>query len=212
MKNKRIANAAKPDFFQLASTIIALRKADLQLREQLLQRGVLNDGYHPEMEALHNKNAKTLSEIIDQIGYPTSDKVGKEASEAAWLVIQHAIGQPAFMKKCATLLQAAVHEKQADPISLAYLTDRIAILKGKPQLYGTQFDWDHNGELNPQPFDDLASVNQRRKTLGLHTLDEQTARLRQQTREENQTPPPDLEKRKQEYDRWRKKVGWIEER
>lgn len=48
------------------------------------------------MEQLHNRNAKILNDIIEAIGYPTIDKVGKEASEAAWLVIQHSIGQSAL--------------------------------------------------------------------------------------------------------------------
>lgn len=68
----------------------------------------------------------------------------------------------------------------------------------KQQLYGTQFDWDHNGELNPNPFDDLVKVNQRRKSLGLNTLEEQTLIKRKQTANENQSPPTDLEQRRQE--------------
>ena len=55
-----------------------------------------------EMKELHNKNAKILNEII-AIDYPTIDKVGKEANEATWLVIQHSIEQPDFMKKCETV-------------------------------------------------------------------------------------------------------------
>ena len=44
------------------------------------------------------------------------------------------------------LLEVAVSENKADPKNLAYLTDRVALFEGKPQLYGTQFDWDENGE------------------------------------------------------------------
>ena len=133
----------------IATRIITLKDADLRLRDQLLQTGQLNDGYHEEMARLHHHNADTLSTIIDEIGYPTAGKVGEEASEAAWLVIQHAIGCPAFMKKCAGLLKEAVDKNQANPINLAYLTDRIAVFEGKPQPYGTQFDWDENGVLSP---------------------------------------------------------------
>jgi len=161
------------------------------------------------MKELHNRNAKILNDIIDTIGYPAIDKVGKEASEAAWLVIQHAIGQPNFMRKCVELLENAVSENKADPVNLAYLTDRIAVSEGKPQLYGTQFDWDENGELSAQPFDDLAKVNQRRKSIGLNTLEEQTVIMRRQVKNENQSPPTNFEKRKREIAKWRKAVGWI---
>lgn len=193
----------------LATKIVALKKADLNLRDQLLQAGQLNDGYNEEMAQLHNHNAKALDAIIDEIGYPTIDKVGKEGSEAAWLVIQHAIGQPAFMKKCAKLLEEAVDENQANPKSLAYLTDRIAVFEGKPQHYGTQFDWDEQGEMSPQPFDDMDEVNRRRKSAGFNTLKEQTELMRRRAKAENQFPPVDFEERRRGYEEWKRKVGWI---
>lgn len=193
----------------IATQIINLKNADLQLRDQLIQSRELDKGYHPEMEQLHNQNAALLNSIMDNIGYPTIDKVGEEASNAAWLIIQHAIGQPLFMKKCAQLLAQAVSEQQAHPQNLAYLTDRIAVFEDRPQLYGTSFDWDKEGVLSPNLFDDRAKVNQRRAAIGLNTLEEQTKIIRQQTQEENQYPPADFEKRKEEMDAWRRRVGWI---
>jgi hypothetical protein len=193
----------------IATKIINLKRNDLQLREELIKNGKLFNGYDKAMEELHNRNAKELNDIIDKIGYPTIDKVGKEACEAAWLVIQHSIGQPHFMKKCVRLLENAVSENKADPKNLAYLIDRIAVLEGKMQLYGTQFDWNENGELSPNQIDDLAKVNQRRKSIGLNTLEEQTVIIRRQAENENQSPPTDLKKRKKEYDEWRRKTGWI---
>lgn len=194
----------------IAKTIINLKNKDLALRDQLIKNGQLENGYHPAMAKLHNENAAALGEIIDSIGFPTIDKVGKEGNEAAWLIIQHSIGQPVFMKKCAKLLEKAVHEKQANPIHLAYLTDRIAVFEGRPQSYGIQFDWDENDEMSPQPFDDLEKVNLRRKAIGLNTLEAQTIIIREQVKNENSAPPTDFYKRKNEMDEWRKSVGWID--
>ena len=196
------------DYKSIAENIIDLKNADLTLREKLIQSGQLSNGYDEEMKELHNKNAKILSEIIDKIGYPTIDKVGKEANEATWLIIQHSIEQPEFMRKCAELLESAVRENKADLKSLAYLTDRIAVFEDKPQLYGTQFDWDENGNLSPNLFDDLNKVNERRKSIGLNTIEEQTEIIRVQVKSENQSPPKDFEKRKQEIEQWKKNVGW----
>lgn len=197
------------DYTSLAQEIINLKNADLELRDRLLQTGQLGEGYNEEMKDLHNSNAAKLNQIMDAIAYPTIDKVGQEASGAAWLVIQHAIGRPEFMKKCLRLLEIAANEKKADPKNLAYLSDRIAILEGKPQLYGTQFDWDYNGELSPNPYDSLFKVNERRKSIGLNTLEDQTHKMREQAKSENLFPPKDLEKRKLEMDEWRRQVGWI---
>lgn len=197
------------NYEDFAERIIHLKNADLEFRDQLVQNGQLGDGYHVEMEKLHNENAKSLHDIILIIGYPSIDLVGKEASEAAWLIIQHAIGQPDFMKKCAELLKDLVNKNRADPKNLAYLTDRIAVFEGKAQLCGTQFDWDENGEMVPNDFDDLIKVNQRRKAIGLNTLEKQTALIRHQMEKEKQTPPEDFENRKEEFNKWKKRVGWI---
>ena len=194
---------------KIAAQIIKLREEDLKLRNRLIQNKQLGNGYNPEMAQLHNQNAEVLNEIIDTIGYPIIAKVGKEASEAAWLVIQHAIGRPDFMKKCVNLLEKEVIANEINPKELAYLTDRIAGFEGKPQLYGTQFDWDENGELSPNYFDDLNKVNERRKSIGLNTIEEQTKIIRKRTKNENQTPPPDFAKRQKEKENWRKSLGWI---
>jgi hypothetical protein len=130
------------DFKDIAVKIIDLKNTDLELRDKLVQNKQLSNVYSEEMKELHNRNAEILNNIINEIGYPTIDKAGKEATEATWLVIQHSIGQPKFMKKCVMLLKSAVNENKADAKNLAYLTDRIKVFEEKPQLYGTQFDWD----------------------------------------------------------------------
>jgi len=188
-----------------ASKIIKLKQKDLAFRDQLIASGKLHDGYNQEMESIHIENAETLDAIIDQIGYPTIEKVGKEASEAAWLVIQHAISRPAFMRKCAQLLEVEVSNNNADPIPHAYLQDRIAVLEGENQLYGTQFDWDENGQMSPNTYDDIDKVNQRRQALGLNTLEEQTELIRARIKKENQKPPKDYKLRQKEMEEWRKR-------
>ncbi len=194
---------------KIAKQIIQLKNDDLKLRSRLVESGELWNGYNLEMEAMHNRNAKQLDEIINEIGYPSIKKVGEEASEAAWLIIQHAIGQPEFMRKCLQYLEQEVNEGGTNPVNLAYLSDRIANFEGKPQLYGTSFDWDENGELNPLPYDDLAKVNQRRASIGLNSLEEQTLLIRERSRKENESPPANYKDRQAQMNEWRKKVGWI---
>lgn len=197
------------DYTKFAIRIIDLKNADLKLRAKLIDEGRLGDGYNEEMEVMHNKNAQVLRGIIEHIGYPTTKKVGIKASEAAWLIIQHSIGQPSFMRACCQLLQEAVDAGAADPSQLAYLTDRIAVFEGRPQLYGTQFDWDENGELSPNTYDDIMKVAQRRKSIQLNTLEEQIEIMRQRVADERQGPPKKLEERNRTYNEWRKRVGWL---
>ncbi len=100
------------NYKSIVKKIIDLRNKDLTLRNDLIQKGLMDEGYHEEMEKMHNLNAEELKDIIDQIGYPDINKVGKEASEAAWLVIQHAIGLPDFMKMCQELLKKQLQKKK----------------------------------------------------------------------------------------------------
>lgn len=190
---------------EISLKIVALRSKDTELRNLLLASGSLDDRYHPKMEQLHNENAEVLAKIIEEIGYPTIEKVGEDASRAAWLVIQHAIGKPVFLRKCLLLMQ----EEHIQPTQIAYLSDRIAFFEGREQLHGTQYDWDEQGLLSPHPYDDLELVNQRRAELNLDSLQERTKKVRQQAREENHNAPTNFRKRKIEFDIWRKRVGWI---
>lgn len=197
------------DLEKISQTILRLKEKDDKLRAKLIENKTLSNGYNREMKAIHNSNAKRLNRIIDVIGFPTSEKIGEEASNAAWLIIQHSIGQPDFMKKWAALMEIEVKNGQADKINFAYLTDRIAVFEGNPQRYGTQFDWDENGEMSPAKIDEYDKVNERRKAIGLNSLEEQIKVMRERVKTENQRPPKDYEERKREYDEWRKSVGWI---
>lgn len=97
------------------------------------------------------------------------------------------------------MLEDEVKENRADPISLAYLADRIAVFENRPQQYGTQFDWDESGQLSPNRMDSLEKANERRKAIGLNSIEEQTALMRQRAHGENQTPPADFEARKKKW-------------
>ncbi|NQW30751.1 MAG: hypothetical protein HQ472_09605 [Ignavibacteria bacterium] len=195
---------------ETAKIIIDMCNADFELRERLLQQGKMSAGYNPEMEALHNRNADVLNNIIDETGFPTVSRVGNDANRAAWIIIQHAISKPAFMKKCVEMISSLVGESTASKIQLAYLNDRIAMFEGRPQLYGTQYDWDEQGILSPYLLDDIEKVDQRRLAMGLNTVEEQTTIIQQNAEMENQQPPSNpILKRKEERD-WKKRVGWIE--
>jgi len=197
------------NYKSISDKIIELRNADLACRDHLRVEGQLDTGYHREMNEMHNRNADILHQIIIEIGYPTEEKVGKEAHEAAWLVIQHAIALPDFMRNCAVLLESAVAEQKASPVHLAYLQDRIAVFEGRPQLYGTQYDWDEEGRMSPYDMDDDLEVNARRIAIGLTALDVHIKHIRNQVEKDNERPPADYNKRTAERDIWRRRVGWI---
>lgn len=181
---------------------------DLQKRKELVEKGTLFDGYHPEMEAIHIANSKRLEQIIADFGYPTEDRVGKEVAAATWTIVMHSISNPPFMKKVLTLLKSRDYLNEIDPQELAYLEDRVLVFEGKPQIFGTQFDWDEDGLLSPYPIENPDQVNELREKIGLLSIEEQTVVMRQRALAEGEKPPKKYSLRLKEMDVWAKKVGW----
>ncbi|MFP3834468.1 DUF6624 domain-containing protein [Chryseobacterium sp. SIMBA_028] len=178
--------------------IIELAQVDLSVRETLSAAGELSGGYHPEMEKVHKDNAKRLQEIINEIGFPSISKVGEKACDTAWLIIQHSIGEPEFMKQCYRMMEE--NRDDINPKNKAYLYDRIQVFQGKPQKYGTQLI---ENEI-PYPVENKEHLNPERLKVGLPPLSQKDI---------NEIPDaesiPEIEIRDEEYTNWRKKVGWI---
>lgn len=181
---------------------------DANVRAELAADGSLFDGYHPHMEEVHKRNAARLMEIIDEHGFPYISIVGEDAEEAAWIIIQHDIGEPDFQRKGLILIREAISKGEAPAWQEAYLDDRIRTFEGRPQFYGTQFDWNENGLMSPLPIEDEENVDKRRASVGLPTLAETTAKHRKNISRSNEQRPIDFEQRKKEMDEWARSVGW----
>ena len=176
------------------------------MRERLAEDGSLFDGYHPEMQAVHEANAAQLRAIIAETGWPTSDLAGDEGAEAAWLVAQHAIGLPDFQRTCLALLAAAVAAGKAPAWQMAMMIDRIRTFEGRPQVYGTGFDWDERGQLSPGLIVEPESVDQRRQAVDLEPLEPAIAKLR--ARDAARQAPADLAEHRRRMDDWARQTGW----
>jgi hypothetical protein len=187
----------------LRAELLALRDRDLQLRQQLLERGELDEGYHPEMEAVHRLNAARLREIISQHGWPDLELVGSEAAEAAWLIAQHAIGEPEFMRKALTLIEEKVAAGKLPAKHAAYLYDRIAMFEGRPQCYGTNSLPCPDGKDRRWTTADPANLNSRRAAVGLPPAPPEPP--------ESEVTPELQAKHKDwshRYEEWLVKSGW----
>ncbi len=115
------------------------------------------------------KNAKWLNGIIDKYGWPTVSKVGKDASEAAWLLVQHSDYDVDFQKKCLELMKKEMEKGEVSRHNVASLEDRIRMNMKLPQIYGTQITGDLGDEY-PYNLEDEANVDARRKAMGLIPL------------------------------------------
>lgn len=169
--------------------------ADPALREELLammaedqavRTGVAppGDDRTPEelfaaWDRVDAEHAARMAEILDAHGWPGWSLVGKDGSTAAWVLVQHADLRPELQRRALDLLEDAVAAGDASPGDLAYLTDRVRVADGQPQVYGTQWETDASGSLVPRtPIEDPATVDERRAAAGLDSLDAYLEELR----------------------------------
>ena len=62
---------------QLLDELLAMARRDADMRAHLLQAGKLYGEYADEIQQVHEENAKLLSEIVDQCGWPGVSVVGR---------------------------------------------------------------------------------------------------------------------------------------
>src|SRR5262249_55303664 len=124
----------------LRQELLAMREEDSRVRDEIIQGASLYAGYHPRMEAVHQRNAARLKQIIEVHGWPGRSLVGEDGSIAAWFIAQHAISDPPFQRRALELLREALVKGEVSGAAPAYLEDRICCFEGRPQIYGTQFE------------------------------------------------------------------------
>jgi hypothetical protein len=194
----------------LRAQLLAMAEEDQRVRAELSADGSLFDGYHPRMQAVHEQNARKLEEVISAYGWPGTALVADDGAKAAWLIVQHAIGLPSFQRCCLDLLQKSASAHEVPSWQSAYLLDRIRVFEGKPQVYGTQFDRDEQGEMSPCPVEDVGGLNERRAALGLDSIEERTRMMRAQAKSEPERSPAERTEYMRKYREWLKQVGWRE--
>jgi hypothetical protein len=192
---------------ELRRHLLQMLDEDRRVRARLADSGELFQGYAPEMADVHRRNAQELQAIIERVGWPSSTLVGEDGAHAAWVILQHAIGFPELQRRSLRLLEEAAARGKADRAHVAHLEDRICFFERRPQRYGTQFDWDPQGQMSPWLLEDPEHVDDHRRAVGLGPLAESVARIRQETRG---TTPPDYEARQAEMVAWARSVGWLQ--
>jgi hypothetical protein len=122
------------------------------------------------------ENLPWLKEVVAAHGWPGASLVGTDGAHAAWLLAQHADADPAFQRQCLGLIGAAVEAGEASLLEYAYLTDRVLLAEGRPQVYGTQVTR-RDGAWVPRDLRDPELVDERRTATGLEPLAEYLERF-----------------------------------
>jgi hypothetical protein len=114
-------------------------------------------------------NLIKVTKILDKHGWVGADKVGGQANQTLFLVIQHS--DLPTQQKYLPMMREAVKNKNASSSALALLEDRVALGEGKKQIYGSQIGFDKETNTNyVLPLEDPDTVDQRRASVGLGLL------------------------------------------
>jgi hypothetical protein len=157
----------------LKSELLSRLATDQAARERLVE--AMRAGAAPdtalfmEMRAIDSSNALWLRDAVARHGWPERDAVGNDGARAAFLLVQHADHDTAFQAAMLPALDAAFRRGQAEGGSVALLTDRLAVARGEPQIYGSQTT-SRDGRLVFEPIADSAGVDARRAQMGLPPL------------------------------------------
>jgi hypothetical protein len=146
-------------------------RTDQAVREGFGAGGVLDSAQVMAMAREDSSNSAWLKAYVARWGWPTTAQVGREAVEAAFLIVQHAVHDTAFMRAMLPAIEQAHRRGDLNGGAVATLTDRIQVKAGHDQIYGTQLSL-KGGRWVLDPIADSAAVDARRKRMGLPPLAE----------------------------------------
>jgi tetratricopeptide (TPR) repeat protein len=162
---------------KLQMELLSIWSDDQKIRERFIKAkteyGINNstvDSLGKMMKAIDSINVNKVTKILDTEGWVGKNKIGAQANEALFLVIQHS--DLGIQEKYLPMMREAVKNGNANSSSLALLEDRVALRQGHKQIYGSQIYWDKKtNKYFVAPLLDPDNVNRRRIKVGLVPLD-----------------------------------------
>lgn len=160
---------------QLRAELEQMFEADQVVRKEAMEIVQEHGPSSPQYEEIRKRGQKLdrrhtarLIEIVEEHGWPGRSLVGEGACQGAFLVLQHADLET--QKKYLPLLREATEAGEVKSTALPLLEDRVRILEGKKQIYGSQVSRHADGRVELWPIEDEARVDERRASVGLEPL------------------------------------------
>lgn len=126
------------------------------------------------VEAIDRRNQAGLKALLREDlaagGWFGRTAWGEEAARSAWLIAVHAVNDRRLMREAADRMAPLVADGEVMPAWYAALVDRLAVLEGRPQRFGTQ-PVCRAGAWVVGEVEDPAGLGARRAELGLQAMD-----------------------------------------
>ncbi len=122
-----------------------------------------------EQQHYDTYNQVLLEHIFERYGYPSYRKIGLDMEETPFAILIHCSLD--FQEKYAPLVQAASERDEIPKHFYAQICDRILMLKGKAQIYGTQLVWNNKADvMELYQVKDMTKIDELRRTVALPSL------------------------------------------
>jgi len=149
-----------------------IREADQGIRSRIIKEMATKDPEAMkkvalEMKASDKQNQLFIGSFLDRCGWLKG--LSAEENNTIFLVIDHA--DTAFMARYFPILKLQADQGIVAKRDLATLQDRMQLRSGKKQTYGTQTLKTGN-IVTIWPIDDPQNLDERRKEMGLLTMNE----------------------------------------
>ncbi len=159
----------KAELIQIFNDDQAIRHEFINAQKQHGYENAIVDSLGQIMIYRDSINLIKIVNILDTKGWVGADKVGGQANQTLFLVIQHA--DLKTQQKYLPMMREAVKSGNANGGSLALLEDRVALGEGRKQIYGSQIGRNETTQtFYVLPLEDPDNVDKRRAEVGLTTM------------------------------------------
>ena len=175
---------------ELRRELLQMLKEDQAVRAPFMEGRMPTEAEARTMRERDEADTKRLAEILDRDGFPGVKLVGLNATRAFVTMLLHS-PSPELQKRALPHVERATRRREIPPDDFAMLADDVLMAEGKPQLYGTNFQF-VNGKLALGATGDPARLDERRRRLGLAPIAEyakQLAELYKMPLDESSLPP-----------------------
>lgn len=117
-----------------------------------------------QITPIDEANQKAVLEMLPPEGWFTISRYGKEASRAAFLIVQH--GNVELWRRFVPVLEPLAAKGEVEPSQFALMYDRLETTEGRKQRYGSQMRC-KAGKWVPDPIENPEELDARRAKLGM---------------------------------------------
>lgn len=166
-----------------------LETIQLDLRERRARDQAVRAGGRLDARAVEvdRENTAYMMELVREFGWIDAERFGKEAADAAFLLVQHT-ADLRLMRTALPHVEADVRAGRVDGQNFALMHDRLMLNLGYLQRYGSQIAVTADGRQVLMPLEDPERVDELRAELGMGPLAEYLALFGEEPIEQLEPP------------------------